>query len=862
MFYCVKIYSLLKSVHGSSRIPSRAILLLVSIFSYSVHASIDESVTIDELIDFVSKEGSNAIEYYAASEVKKNIANSEFVIEGGDLVDVNRYPDSDNSKISGTCIKIKYTDMESRTTLNNTSKFRMQANGIEKPILLKVSGDVTTSFSGRLHIEKGFGIQTFLFGSSCNWAGSVKVSKTIEASVNGSADMEMEIAVNPEKLVLNGDVIRYKISPTLKAGGKITNIGMPRFRVIHGGVAGDVVNKLNDMFYNAADNLVWDASLISYIVERLATDKLLKEKIEQREAKFTQAIAKAVLGADYSSWSQGDPIEKYFDMPEFGSVILEDSLEFIGAGISNYEHSFPISYDFLQQDNIRETLYNAIISGDRETVTTTLASSLACEYAMRSARPMSVDSTAVYTDVVTQGEFCSMLVGESARHLGNASDVIKSNWMLTPGTTLDVGVKSIKANYQPYMQRVRYKTVASKISGTRPGELQCSYNANGVAQYCFTPQVNVLYGDGACELEMRVYKKNPTATNLKPLMAIHGGSWRYRGFGFSGLESMISHFTDRGYVVFAPFYRLAGNSDGNIECNNANGKDIVADAESALDWVVANSKDYGATGKVLLFGQSAGAHLAGYLSTHRKDEIDRSWLMYPPTHFADYVRTWTQESNAQGTQAISGFLSYLKFNSLSELSSSTDSFILDNSFPEIIKNNPDEFPPVLLMHGVKDTLLPVRQSKLMCDAYGGSGTYVSTSNGEHVYRGVTNCGSRGSKLYLFEQADHIFDLGCIDRDFSGGKLCPAGSYESERSIEASITEGLEWLEEVFDSNVDDSEGASESNCGKLYGNVWANDMSAEHPKIQNFCGACGFSTAAPTGYRGGGNPNLTITCKH
>ena len=98
---------------------------------------------------------------------------------------------------------------------------------------------------------------------------------------------------------------------------------------------------------------------------------------------------------------------------------------------------------------------------------------------------------------------------------------------------------------------------------------------------------------GSCELEMRVYKKDIAATNLTPLLWIHGGAWKYRGAGFVGLESLVSNYTEDNFIVFAPFYRLAGNKDGNAECCNAPWTDLVADAEAALGWVKANGASAG-----------------------------------------------------------------------------------------------------------------------------------------------------------------------------------------------------------------------------------------------------------------------------
>ena len=214
--------------------------------------------------------------------------------------------------------------------------------------------------------------------------------------------------------------------------------------------------------------------------------------------------------------------------------------------------------------------------------------------------------------------FCGARFGNQAESLlGNAAawepDTDQPNdllpgvpsrpWSMTPGTQLDLGVLPLARNFQPYLKRFAYRTVG------------------GIGR-----------GNGTCELEMRVYKKDIAGGELKPLLALHGGTWRNRGFSFIGLESGISQLTERGFIVFAPFYRLVGESDGNVECNAATWREVTADAESALDWVTENGAALGAIdGPVSVYGQSAGAHLAGWLAAHRPANVRKALMYYAPS---------------------------------------------------------------------------------------------------------------------------------------------------------------------------------------------------------------------------------------
>lgn len=221
-------------------------------------------------------------------------------------------------------------------------------------------------------------------------------------------------------------------------------------------------------------------------------------------------------------------------------------------------------------------------------------------------------------------EFCSTRLSRAAKTtLGNAAawepvkdqpnDVLPTTpslpWTTELSTRLNLGVLSAQDVQQPYLKKLVYKTAT-----TAPDQ-------------------------GTCGLEMRVYKKDIAANGATPLLALHGGTWRNRGWSFLGLEATVAQLTDRGFIVFAPFYRLADNSDGTPECSNASWQEITADVQDALDWVVTNGPAFGAAaGPVRVFGQSAGAHLAAWLAAYRGEDVAQALLFYPPLDFFDFLQ--------------------------------------------------------------------------------------------------------------------------------------------------------------------------------------------------------------------------------
>lgn len=368
------------------------------------------------------------------------------------------------------------------------------------------------------------------------------------------------------------------------------------------------------------------------------------------------------------------------------------------------------------------------------------------------------------------GSNSTSLLGNAAVWTANATPepipgVRSQKWSIAQGTQLPLASEPTAGKAPPFMKRVDYRDIAWK-----------------------SPAVN-------CQLEMRIYKKDVNATNLIPLLAVHGGSWTYRGAGFIGMEAQISHYTEQGFVVFAPFYRLAGNSDANPECQGAAWSDLTFDAEQALTWVQAHGATFGAKpGKISLMGQSAGAHLAGWLVTHRPNDVERALLLYPPADVRDLL------SNINGAYAAYqpnlGILGTYYGVSVTDLLNvnvnNPPPYVTENSFRDLVANAnaqvpPVQMPPVFLMHGNSDTLIPSNQSVILCNAYGGT---AIDNGGGAALRATYNCGPNGH-LHLFQEANHALDA-CLTTRVNGA--CMAGSESSRVLVADSLRQARGWLQ--------------------------------------------------------------------
>ena len=362
-----------------------------------------------------------------------------------------------------------------------------------------------------------------------------------------------------------------------------------------------------------------------------------------------------------------------------------------------------------------------------------------------------------------RGYFCRTLFGRQPNlELGNAAglgDGSVEPWTVSYGNRLNILAEANTGTSQPVMKRVLYRSI--------PGADRRSQ----------------------CDLEMRVYKKDIDATGLQPLMVIHGGSWKYRA-PFFALEASISQYTDAGFVVFAPFYRMVGDADGSSACNGVGGTEVVADIEAALDWVIENMNGYGANSgeRVALVGQSAGAHLAAWLVTHRPNDTSRALLLYPPTDVLDFLRNLSgQYASFNSPSSLDPLNAFYKVEDVGAIDlNNPPPFFMENSFPGKITSST---PPVFLIHGVSDALVPSNQSVLLCNAYGGS---AQNSGGGENLRAQFTCGQ--GHLHLFEYGEHGLDA-CL-RGQSGvaqSSLCLSGNDATADLVSESMAAARAWL---------------------------------------------------------------------
>ena len=214
--------------------------------------------------------------------------------------------------------------------------------------------------------------------------------------------------------------------------------------------------------------------------------------------------------------------------------------------------------------------------------------------------------------------------------------------------------------------------------------------------------VDEVFGsEGGVELLWDVYRPQGVVGPLPVVLLFHGGGWRRGERGT--MREAASGFAERGFLALAVGYRLLSDEVA--------WPGLVYDVKTAVRAVRARSGELGADGdRVALVGYSAGAHVALLAAASAGSS----------TVFAGGDREYGEESEAVGAVAAF-FAPVTKDGSVMK--------VLGLSGEAAVESAPLEYaslgvlPPVLLLHGTKDGLVPHEPNSVaMFEALRAAGT--------------------------------------------------------------------------------------------------------------------------------------------
>ncbi|WP_231616132.1 alpha/beta hydrolase [Novipirellula artificiosorum] len=205
----------------------------------------------------------------------------------------------------------------------------------------------------------------------------------------------------------------------------------------------------------------------------------------------------------------------------------------------------------------------------------------------------------------------------------------------------------------------------------------------------------------------------PEQSKNPPLVVfIHGGGWNKNSYR----DCKITWLTEHGFAVASVGYRLSQKAIFPAQ---------IHDVKGAVRWLRAHAKDYGydAT-RIGVVGTSAGGHLASLLGVSggmealegdtggNPDQSSRVHAVvdfYGPTDFILRSKNQPKKTEQEG-----GGVFHLLGGKASE---KTDLARLASPVFHVSKDD----PPLLALHGDKDTTVYLDQSERIVEEYGKAG---------------------------------------------------------------------------------------------------------------------------------------------
>ena len=214
--------------------------------------------------------------------------------------------------------------------------------------------------------------------------------------------------------------------------------------------------------------------------------------------------------------------------------------------------------------------------------------------------------------------------------------------------------------------------------------------------------------------------ENPSDRPLPLVVWIHGGGWH------AGSKSgcYAAYLSREGYVVASVEYRFSTKALFPAQ---------IQDCQAAIRWLRANSKTYNIDpDHIGASGDSAGGHLVALLETSggkhafppiggNEDQSDRLQAVcewYGPTDFTTVMAQAAADPNVK---------SAIKFNTPADPYSDLIGVKLGEDPAKAQAVSPVHYvssdnPPILIMHGTKDALVPFAQSEEFVAALAESGS--------------------------------------------------------------------------------------------------------------------------------------------
>ena len=240
-----------------------------------------------------------------------------------------------------------------------------------------------------------------------------------------------------------------------------------------------------------------------------------------------------------------------------------------------------------------------------------------------------------------------------------------------------------------------------------------------------TTECDITYANvSGVALKMDIHYPETADKAVPALVYVHGGGW-VSGDKASGIGvKLIPELVSRGYLVVAVNYRLAPKPQFPAQ---------IEDIKCAIKYLRANAGDFGIDPeRIGAFGDSAGGHLVALLgTTDETSGLEGSCVYADQSSRVQAVvdlfgpADLTVEFEGAGTMILKDVFG----------TDDRNSKIVSQASPVTHVTRDD--PPFLILHGDKDTLVPLSQSELLYNelvAAGVPATLVIVRKAAHGFR--------------------------------------------------------------------------------------------------------------------------------
>jgi acetyl esterase/lipase len=223
----------------------------------------------------------------------------------------------------------------------------------------------------------------------------------------------------------------------------------------------------------------------------------------------------------------------------------------------------------------------------------------------------------------------------------------------------------------------------------------------------FTDIVYLRAESGQERLDLYVPRLPAPPEGWPVVLAVHGGGWH--GGSKVGYGRELASLAQHGYAVVAPTYRLSRTGQPSWPEN-------LADLRGALRWVRRDGPQFGLDPeRVVAMGASAGAQLALLLGTRAQDpslaltESVNQPLPARVRAVVDFYGPADLPANFRASPAAATSLALFLGGTPQQVSQ-----LYDDASP--VRFVTARTPPVLLVHGLLDRVVPPDQSRAMAAA--------------------------------------------------------------------------------------------------------------------------------------------------